>query len=133
MSSRHDEWLRELSSSLRGPRHARRRLVSELESHLTDAMDAALAHGLTSEQAEEAVLARLGSAAALARQWSADASARQWVARARVLALGLTIAAVLAPVGLAQRSHSRPAHKTRQPSAWNVNGGSRPQAHDPRH
>jgi uncharacterized membrane protein len=118
--TRRDEWLHELASSLRGPRHARRRLVSELDAHLADAFDAALTRGLTSEEAEAAVLERLGSASTLAHQWSADASARQWVVRARVLALGLAIAAVLAPVGLAQRGHSQPAHKTP------------PQAHDPR-
>jgi hypothetical protein len=112
------EWLQELGASLRGPRRARQRLVDELNAHIEDAVAAELADGLTLEQAEAAALARVGSASQLANQWSADTSDRRRTGRVRVLALGFVIAAVVAPVGLAQRSGSTPSEKTRhQPSA----------------
>jgi uncharacterized membrane protein YccC len=120
------EWLQELGASLRGPRRARQRLVDELNAHIEDAVAAELADGLTLEQAEAAALARVGSASQLADRWSADTSDRRRTGRVRVLALGFVIAAVVAPVGLAQRSGSTPSEKTRhQPSAI-VQGRSLP-------
>jgi uncharacterized membrane protein YccC len=120
------EWLQELGASLRGPRSARQRLVDELNAHIEDAVAAELADGLTLEQAEAAALARVGSASQLADRWSADTSDRRRTGRVRVLALGFVIAAVVAPVGLAQRSGSTPSEKTRhQPSAI-VQGRSLP-------
>jgi uncharacterized membrane protein YccC len=120
------EWLQELGASLRGPRRARQRLVDELNAHIEDVVAAELADGLTLEQAEAAALARVGSASQLADRWSADTSDRRRTGRVRVLALGFVIAAVVAPVGLAQRSGSTPSEKTRhQPSAI-VQGRSLP-------
>jgi hypothetical protein len=79
-------------------------------------MAAELATGLSREQAEAAVLARLGTATDVGLRWSADASARRWTAKANLVAVGLVIAAVAAPVGLAQRSTQKPAQHTRQPT-----------------
>lgn len=126
MTHQQREWLQELGASLRGPRRARQRLVDELNAHIEDAVAAELADGLTLEQAEAAALARVGSASQLADRWSADTSDRRRTGRVRVLALGFVIAAVVAPVGLAQRSGSTPSEKTRhQPSAI-VQGRSLP-------
>jgi hypothetical protein len=118
MTRQQREWMGELHGSLRGPRRAKQRLVNELNAHIEDAVAAELANGHTLEQAEAAAFARVGSASELAYRWSADTSARQRAGRVKVLALGLVIAAVVAPVGLAQRSGSEPSKKTRhQPSA----------------
>lgn len=126
MTHQQREWLQELGASLRGPRRARQRLVDELNAHIEDVVAAELADGLTLEQAEAAALARVGSASQLADRWSADTSDRRRTGRVRVLALGFVIAAVVAPVGLAQRSGSTPSEKTRhQPSAI-VQGRSLP-------
>jgi hypothetical protein len=117
MTRHQREWMHELGASLRGPRRAKRRLVSELNAHLEDAIAAELTNGLTLEQAEAAALARVGSASELAHRWSADTSARQRTGRVRVLALGFVIASFVAPVALAQRSGSEPSKKTRRPPA----------------
>jgi hypothetical protein len=108
--------MQDLRDCLSGPRRARRRLIHELEAHVDDAIAAELADGLTREQAEAAALARLGTATEVGRRWSADASARRWPTKANLLAVGLVIAAVVAPVGLAQRSTQKPARHTRQPA-----------------
>ena len=66
--------------------------------------------------AEATALARLGTATEVGLRWSADASARRWTARANIVAVGLLVAAVVAPVGLAQRSTEKPSQHTRQPA-----------------
>jgi HAAS domain-containing protein len=110
MSLQRQEWMEELGDSLRGPRRAKQRLIAELDAHVDDAIASELANGYTHDQAEAAALARLGAANDVGRRWSADASARQWAARARIVALGLVIAALGAPVALAQRSEHKPRH-----------------------
>jgi len=112
MNHQHRDWMEELGESLQGPRRAKQRLVNELNAHIEDAVAAELANGLTPEQAETEALARIGSASELANRWSTDTSTRRRTGRARVLALSLVIAAVVAPVGLAQRSGSKPSTQT---------------------
>jgi hypothetical protein len=107
------EWLLEFSAALHGPRRARRRLVSELSSHVDDAVAAELADGLAPQQAEAAALARIGSPRELALRWSTEASDRRKAGRVRTLVFALVVAAVLAPVGLAQRSGAH-SHGTPQ-------------------
>jgi hypothetical protein len=116
MSTPRQQWMQDLRDCLAGPRRARRRLVQELDAHVDDAIAAELANGLTHDQAEAAVLARLGRATDVGLRWSADASARRWTARANLVAVGLVIAAVAAPVGLAQRSTQKPSLHVRQPA-----------------
>jgi hypothetical protein len=115
MSLRRQQWIEELGKSLQGPRRAKRRLIAELDAHVDDAVASELATGRarTLDQAEEAVIARLGAAGEVGRRWSADASARQWTARGRIVALGLVMAALVAPVALAQRSEHKPTHAPR--------------------
>jgi hypothetical protein len=104
-------WLAETQAALRGPRRARRRLLLELEEHLADAVAAEVDGGASPAAAETAAVERMGPAATLAAGWNADVSARRWATRVRVLAAAAAIAAVAAPVGLAQRGsphHVRP-------------------------
>jgi HAAS domain-containing protein len=96
-------WLGDARSALRGPRRARRRLLLELEAHLEDAVAAEVDRGASLADAEAAAVERMGSAAAVAAGWNAEASSRRWAARGRVLLAAAAIAAVAAPVGLAQR------------------------------
>jgi hypothetical protein len=110
MSLRRQEWMEEVAASLHGPRRAKRRLMAELDAHVDDAVASELATGHTLDRAEQAALTRLGAAGEVGRRWSADASARQWTARGRVVALGLVIAALVAPVALAQRSEHKHPH-----------------------
>src|SRR5207302_9283406 len=103
------DWLAELAASLRGPRRACRRLVAELEGHLEDAV----AGGLSEADA----VARLGPAFAVAGRWNAESRRRRWQARAQILAAALAIAAVAAPVGLAQRPGQAPRHRINRPAS----------------
>jgi hypothetical protein len=105
-------WLAETQAALRGPRRSRRRLLLELEQHLADAVAAEVDAGASPSAAEAAAVERMGSATVLAAGWNADVSSRRWATRVRVLAAAAAIAAVAAPVGLAQRGsphHVRPA------------------------
>ena len=116
MNARRQVWMRELHDSLSGPRRARRRLLHELAAHVEDAVAEEVANGASHEQAEATALERLGPADEIGRRWSADASSRVWTARVRILASSLVLAAVVAPVGLAQRSGERPSQHVRQPA-----------------
>jgi hypothetical protein len=101
--SSESSWIAESQAALRGPRRARRRLLLELEAHLEDAVAAEVDAGASFAEAEATAVERMGSAAALAAGWNAEASSRRWAARGRVLLVAAAIAAVAAPVGLAQR------------------------------
>jgi hypothetical protein len=109
------EWMRELRDSLRGSRRGKCRLLAELEAHLEDAVAEGVADGLGLAEAEAAAVARLGPAVDAAEHWNADASARRSFNRFRILALGIAVAAVAAPVSLAQRS-DRPSHRSPKPA-----------------
>jgi hypothetical protein len=101
--SRESSWLAEAQAALRGPRRARRRLLLELEAHLEDAVAAEVNAGASPSEAEAAAVERMGSPTVLAAGWNADVSSRRWAARGRVLLAAAAVAAVAAPVGLAQR------------------------------
>jgi hypothetical protein len=100
------EWIGELRASLRGPRLARRRLLEEIEAHLEDAIAAEVAAGAETQEAEANAVGRLGPPGPLVESWNTHALARRWAARARAVAAGVAIAAVAAPVGLAERTHA---------------------------
>jgi hypothetical protein len=106
-------WLAEAQAALRGPRRARRRLLLELEAHLEDAVAAEVDGGATPSEAEAAAVERMGSPATLAAGWNAEALSRRWATRMRVLAAAAAIAAVAAPVGLAQRGSPHHVQPTR--------------------
>ena len=108
-SERRRAWIDELEASLRGTSRASNRLLAELDAHVEDAICEEMAAGLDFGAAERAALARVGSVLDVARPWNDHASARRLAVRLRMLAMGVAAAAVLAPVGLAQRSD--PAHK----------------------
>jgi len=117
------DWLGELAASLQGPRRARRRLLAELEGHLEDA----IADGLTEVDA----IARLGPASDLARRWNADARRRGWEVRIQILAAALAVAAIAAPVGLAQRQSHTPNHGAKAKSSRPASSASRPRSPTP--
>lgn len=95
-----ERYLDELFTGLRGEPSRCRRLLSETEAHLLDAVDAGTASGLTREQAAEQAVARFGPVDALV---GPSPAVRQTAARllrplvltgTRVLAAGLLVAGV---------------------------------------
>ncbi len=118
MTVRRDEWLRTLAGSLQGPRRRHRRLLAELAEHLDEATAEELASGVTPAEAEAAALLRVGAAGTVAAHWNADAAARRSATRLRVAALTIVVAALAAPVAIAQASgtsHTQRPHKPPAP------------------
>jgi hypothetical protein len=114
---RRDEWLRTLAGSLQGPRRRRQRLLAELAEHLDEATAEELASGVTPAEAEAAALLRVGAAGTVAAHWNADAAARRSATRLRVAALTIVVAALAAPVAIAQASRTSQPHQLHQPPA----------------
>jgi hypothetical protein len=113
----HEEWLRALGGSLEGSRRGRQRLLAELAEHLEEATAEELAGGLAPGEAETAALRRVGSAGTIAEHWNADVAARRSAARVRVVVLAALVAALAAPVALAQRSGAAQPRPHKQPPA----------------
>jgi hypothetical protein len=115
--ARRSEWLSALAGSLRGPPRARRRLLLELEGHLEDAIEAELGAGVDPHAAEAAAVARLGPTSVVAERWNSDTRRRRWQAQIKILTAAVAVAAVAAPVGLAQRPGSANRHHGRPAEA----------------
>jgi hypothetical protein len=122
------EWLAALAASLRGSRRAKRRLILELEGHLEDAIAAEIRAGTEPHAAETAAVDRLGSASDIAARWNADAHRRRWQVRGKVLASALAVAAVVAPVGLAQVPTHKPKPHTARTDASGTSSRQAPRA-----
>jgi hypothetical protein len=71
-----DAYLDRLLSELRGDPHEIRRILTEIEGHLHDGIDAAVAHGMSLEDAQRQALERCGSPTTVARRFAADHPAR---------------------------------------------------------
>ena len=113
-----DEVVRALASSLRGPRRARRRLIAEIEEHLTDLAAAETAAGAAAEEAEAAAVRTLGDSTELAGAWNDQHTQHRHRSRRRgasaAIALGLA-AAALAWAQHADGGRAQPTPRDRQP------------------
>jgi hypothetical protein len=102
-----EEYLDRLLVELRGRGRDVRRILAEVEGHLHDAMEAAMAEGLSVEDAERRALARFGSPAAVARRFARrpgrlpPAPVLREVAFVLVLLSGIRLVAIGASGGLA--------------------------------
>ena len=87
------------------PRGQRRRILTEIRSHLTDGIAAEVARGVDPDEAERLTIERLGPPEQLASQF---ASTGRRISTARLAALGATVfIVVLAAVfGFAQTRHA---------------------------
>lgn len=95
-----ESYLDELLLRLRGhPRHARR-LLSEVDSHLRESVEAGLAAGLDKPQAADQALRRFGPASAVARGLPSLAAYRTLLAQMIEAAL-LVVSALLLAAGVA--------------------------------
>lgn len=78
-----DRYLAELAIRLRGPRHARRRVLTEIHDGLTEAIDAHIADGTPPDAAATTAIAEFGDPDTIARSFApelATANARQTIA-----------------------------------------------------
>lgn len=89
-----EQLLADLHRALRGPRRARRRLLSEIDEHLTDAIGAELAHGCEPAAAESRVLDRFGNPIAVAAAWNAHHNARRGAIRRNAVVVAIAATAV---------------------------------------
>lgn len=117
MTVRRDEWLRTLAGSLHGPRSRRERLLDELAQHLDQATAEELASGVTPAEAEAAALLRVGAPRTVAAYWNADVAARRSAKRLRIAALTVVVAALAAPVAIAQASGTSQPRRPHKPPA----------------
>jgi hypothetical protein len=113
--------LDDLAGSLRGPRRARRRLLTEIEEDFEDALRAERAAGLSSPAAEAEVLARFGCPEDVVERWNSDQAERR-VAIRRNAVLAALAAAIAGALGVTQYASGRNApvpqnECERQPSA----------------
>jgi hypothetical protein len=92
-TSRKELLLADLHRALRGPRRARRRLLSEIDEHLTDAIGAELDHGCEPTAAESRILDRFGNPAAVAAAWNAHQDARRGAMRRKAVVIAIAAAA----------------------------------------
>lgn len=100
--------LDELAAALRGPRHARERLVAEVEAHLAQALADERAAGGDDRQAAHAVRDRFGDVQQAAADWNRDQAKRRSAARRN--ALLVAVAAVAAgALGVTQYASGKPA------------------------
>lgn len=67
-----ETYLDTLLSELRGDPHEIRRILTEIEGHLRDGVDAGVAAGMTLEAAQQRALERCGSPSTVARRFAAD-------------------------------------------------------------
>jgi hypothetical protein len=101
MPSGKEQLLAELDRTLRGPRRARRRLLSEIDEHLTDAIGGELAQGVDPAAAEPRILDRFGNPAFVAAAWNADHDARRGAMRRKAVVLAIAVA-VAGALGVTQ-------------------------------
>lgn len=101
MPSGKERLLAELDRALRGPRRARRRLLSEIDEHLTDAIGAELAQGVDPAAAESRILDRFGNPASVAATWNAHQDARRGAMRRKAVVLAIAVA-VAGALGVTQ-------------------------------
>jgi hypothetical protein len=102
-----DDFLFELSASLRGPRRRRQRLVDELAAHIDDALRAELTATQSHADAQRIVLDRVGPADAIANRWNADRRARRKTQRRRLAVVAPAIVAASA-LGVTQYAAGTP-------------------------
>jgi hypothetical protein len=92
MPSGKEQLLTELARMLGGPRGARRRLLSEIDEHLTDAIGGELAQGVDPVTAESRILDRFGNPASVAATWNAHQDARRGAMRRKAVVLTIAVA-----------------------------------------
>jgi hypothetical protein len=114
MAAEKDFVLSELERMLRGPRRARRRLLSEIDEHLTDGIAAELAAGSEGVIAEMRVVGRFGSPAAVAAAWNAHQDARRGATRRRVVLLAV-VAAGAGALGVTQYASGKTSPRAEYP------------------
>lgn len=114
MPSGKEHLLAELARTLRGPRGARRRLLSEIDEHLTDAIGGELAQGFDPVTAETRILDRFGNPASVAAAWNAHQDARRGAMRRKVvvLAIAVAVAGALGVTQYASGKSSPPADRS---------------------
>jgi hypothetical protein len=95
MGEAKDRFLAELEAAVRGPRAARKCLLEEIKDHLRDAASA------NAGEAEEDVIARLGSAREIAAHWNEHQLKRRGKARRRIALVSTGLACAVA-LGLTQ-------------------------------
>ena len=102
-----DRLLDELAAALRGPRHARERLLAEVEAHLAEALAEERASGCDDRHAAQAVLERFGDVQDAAADWNRDQARRRSTTRRN--ALLVAVAAVAAgALGVTQYASGKP-------------------------
>jgi hypothetical protein len=98
-----EQLLAELAATVRGPRHARRRLLEEIREDLRDAVQAELDDGLDPAAAEDVVVDRFGDASAIAMRWNRDHAERRGALRRNVV-LVLAAAVTASALGITQHA-----------------------------
>ena len=95
-----DRYLEEIDSYLHIDRDRRERVLTEIEGHLRDALEAHTARGLSADEAMRRAIAALGSPADVARQFSPvlppARSVRGWRRWAPIVLPGAVLTAVVA-------------------------------------
>lgn len=111
-----EDFLAELTVSLRGPSRRRRRLVDEMAAHIDDAIRAELATSASRVETERIVLDRLGCADTIARRWNGDRRLARGRRRRRLAAIAFAGVAAGA-LGVTQYAAGKPEQPRRDPPA----------------
>jgi hypothetical protein len=125
-----DRLVGELSTALRGPRRARRRLLAEIDAHLRDAVSAEIARGADEEHAAAEVIERFGDVRQTAARWNGDRADRRGAARRNALVVALAAVAAAA-LGLTQYASGKTSPQTRRCAPASLHSGAAAGPHCP--
>jgi hypothetical protein len=117
-----DRLVGELSSTLRGPRRARRRLLAEIDAHLRDAVSAEVARGVDEEHAAAQVIERFGDVRETSARWNGDRADRRGAVRRNALVVALAAVAATA-LGLTQYASGKTSPPPRQCAPASLQSG----------
>jgi hypothetical protein len=119
-----DAYLDELKSQLRVPRRTRRRILTEVRTHLLDAAEAEQASTADGSSAPERAVLRFGPAAETARQFNRRTGSRNALLLRRALVPSIAVFAVtsmatatvwgFSPVAAPSRPRRAPDHLAQQ-------------------